>query len=149
MCNELTVIMSMTYSSSSVVKFFSCLGIPDLPVKANWYSGGPFFSMFPYPVADKVRVNCKSCLGDCHGHFITDLNNYMEKYSNGCAVRARPPSEIIAEFFKETNTCNPNATQLERLQKECLLPADEINVYLKHLATVAANRQKGVGASVV
>ena len=68
----------------------------------------------------------------------------MEKYSNGCAVRARPPSEIIAEFLKKTNTCNPNATQLERLQKECLPPADEIDVYLKHLATVAANRQEGV-----
>lgn len=52
--------------------------------------------------------------------------------------------KLQQSFFKETNTCDPNATQLERLQKECLLPADEINVYLKHLATVAANRQERV-----
>jgi hypothetical protein len=66
-----------------------------------------------------------------------------QKYSAGCAIRARPPSEILAEFFKMENTTEPSEAKLQELKKSCLLPADEIKAYLQHLATTAANRKEG------
>ena len=122
--------------------YFS-LGIPDLPVNANWYPGGPSFSMFPYPVLDKTRGNCTSCIGMCHGHYVTNLESYKQIYSDGCAIRASPPSEILAEFFEKENTLEPTGSQLNKLKNMCLLPADEIKLYLQHLATVSANRKEG------
>ena len=35
--------------------------------------------MFPFPVVDKERVNCTSCIGECSGDYITDLESYMQK----------------------------------------------------------------------
>lgn len=99
--------------------------------------------MFPYPVVDKVRVNCATCIGACSGHYITNLENYMQEYSAGSAIRARPPSEILAEFFNSERTVQPSDTKLQELKNKCLLPADEIKVYLQHMATTAANREEG------
>lgn len=100
-------------------------------------------SMFPYPVVDKERADCTSCIGECAGHYITNLQSYIQKYSDGLATRSRPPSEILAEFFKIENIVDPSETNLQELKNTCLLPADEIKVYLQHLATTSANRKEG------
>ena len=56
---------------------------------------------------------------------------------------AQPPSEIFKEFFQSQKTADPDEDSLKQLMSKCLLSAEEIKIYLAHVALVDKNRMEG------
>jgi len=115
----------------------------DLPVPAKWFPGGPSFALFPYPVIDQTKkgTGCTNCGERCSGHYVTDLTHYFNLYSQGKALRSPPPSQILQDFYKEIQSFVE--ADIERLADRCLLPLEEVNLWLHHLQQVDENRIKG------
>jgi hypothetical protein len=128
------------------------VGIRDLPIDVKWFPAGPSFSFFPYPVSDPCRpwkgTQCKACAPTCYGHYVTNLDQLLELYSKGKAIRSPPPSDIISTYIKcQDNTeavLNIDRVALDKLSKKCLLPPDEVKIWLSHLHQVTENRKRGV-----
>ena len=117
-------------------------------------SGWPSFNFFLYPVIDTSRpwkgTNCKTCAPTCYGHYVTDIEQLLQLYSEGKAILSPPPSNILAAFYNcqddtevllNMDMCAPD---LDKLSRKCLLPPDEVKVWLKNLHQVAENRKRGV-----
>jgi hypothetical protein len=121
--------------------------IEDLPIPTKWYTNGPSLALFPYPVIDRERstdVNeCASCGANCAGHYVTDLQRYLDLFSKGKAIRSPPPSQILQEFHSKKKHLTPTESDLKMLAKQCLLPENEIQIWLDHLKQVDNNRKIG------
>jgi hypothetical protein len=59
------------------------------------------------------------------------------------AVLSSPPSIVIEQAFKSGLDVN-----LENLAREVLLPVNEVEMWIKHLAAVSENRKRGVAKAV-
>ena len=59
-----------------------------------------------------------------------NLSQYLALYLQGKAVLSLPPSQILYDYIKN-------------LADKCLLPPDEVKLWLQHLQQVAGNRKKG------
>jgi len=114
-----------------------------LPIPAKWFPLGPSFRLFPYPVIDATRKGpgCKDCGDGCSGHYVTDLTKYLALYSQGKAVRSPPPSQILQEYNKKNEMFLE--VDIENLASKCLLPSNEVRLWLQHLQQVAKNSRKG------
>ena len=122
--------------------FLFVLGIPKLPVSAQWYPNDPSLAFFPFPAIDLERPwgssDCKSCPGKiCTGHYVTDITKLNDMYSNGKAVRAIPPSKVIQEYIQKSTG---NITELAG---QCCLSVEEVKIWIQHLKTIAENRRRG------
>ncbi len=119
----------------------------NLPVPISWYPEGPSCSFFPYPVADVTRpwggLNCTSCVGECYGHYVTDITKLVQLYAVGKAIRCPPPSEILSNFHKSLNGRFVEETDVNMLAKKCLLLKDDVKLWLQHLTQVSVNRKRG------
>ena len=78
------------------------------------------------------------------------MEQLLQLYSEGKAIRSPPPSNILAacyncqddtEALLNMDTCAPD---LDKLPRKCLVPPDEVKLWLKHLHQVAENRKRGV-----
>ena len=120
----------------------------NLPIPISWYEQGPSCSFFPYPVADVTRpwggLNCSSCVGECHGHYVTDITKLLQLFADGKAIRCSPPSEVLLNFHKSLNGRCVEETDVNRLAKKCLLPKDDVKLWLQHLTQLSINRKRGV-----
>ena len=56
---------------------------------------------------------------------------------------AKPPSFIIKNFFNELKEKEPSDEELKAVACQCLLPANEVSLWLEHLKTVHRNRKHG------
>lgn len=137
------------HCNSCVLDQFYCLvaGIENLPIPTKWYSDGPSFALFPYPVIDETRSKdgneCSTCGINCSGHYVTDLQKYLVLYSEGKAIRSPPPSQIIHEFHSKNKDLNPSEVDVKQLAKTCILPMNEVEIWLDHLKQVDKNRKMG------
>ena len=106
----------------------------------TWYPAGPSFNIFPYPVIDTERPwgsQCKTCKGDCTGHYVTDMEKYLDLQKNVKALRALPPSSIIEDAFKK-GQCDKSS-----LARKCCLSVEEVTIWLEHLKSREVKRQMG------
>ena len=112
-----------------------------MPISAKWFPGGPFFSLFPYPVVEETRKGhgCENCGDECSGHYVTDLTTYINLYSHGKAVRSQPPSQILQDYNKK-NFSDPD---IQNQARKCLLGPGEVKLWLEHLHQVEENRRRG------
>lgn len=119
----------------------------NLPIPTSWYPDGPSCSFFPCPVADVTRpwggTNCTSCVGDCHGHYVTDVTQLIALYEDGKAIRCPPTSEILSDFHKNLNGKTAEEADVLMLAKKCLLSTADIKLWLQHLMQVLQNRKRG------
>ena len=113
----------------------------DIPL---WYPNGPPVTHLPLPVVDPLRswgrTNCETCKGVCHGHYKTkmiDLSN-----STDLKAAAPVPSTLLKAKFKELKG-ELSDDDLAECAKAAILPVQEVNIWMEHLKTVAANRQRG------
>ena len=76
----------------------------------------------------------------CHGHYKTkmiDLSN-----STDLKAAAPVPSTLLKAKFKELKGAL-SGDDLAECAKAAILPVQEVNIWMEHLKTVAANRQRG------
>ena len=98
-------------------------------------------------MADAKRLwggeSCTTCVGDCHGHYVTDVSELLNLYAVGKAVRCPPPSEILADFHKSHSSGCMEDADVRMLAKKCLLSTDDVKLWLQHLTQVSINRKRG------
>lgn len=54
----------------------------------------------------------------------------------------QPPSALLRDFFFECRS-NPSDASLKNITKKCLLPENEVRMWLDHFQTVDTNRKRG------
>ena len=112
----------------------------ELPL---WYSGGPCVSYLPLPIPDPERpwgkADCNDCGGQCHGHFLKP----EQAIGSTLSAMRHPPSTLLKEFHQSLKGASPTQAQLLEISKKCLLPINEVEMWLEHLSTIAANRKRG------
>ena len=108
----------------------------------NWFPGGPKITYMPLPIPDPDQpwgsTTCTKCTGRCCGHFLMP-----EMAEKATTPAMKPPSTIIKEVFIGLNGQAPSETFFENLAKQCLLPTEEVKIWVEHLSQVQRNRQRG------
>lgn len=103
--------------------------------------------MFPYPIIDEklsaTGTECEKCGKQCVGHYVTDLTEYVKLFSEGKAIRALPPSQIIKEFHMNNKDVSHSDAEIDKLARRCLLSPDDVKIWLDHLKQVDQNRKQG------
>ena len=114
-----------------------------LPIPAKWFPGGLSFSLFHYPVANETRKGpgCENCGDECSGHYFTDLTIYINLYSQAKAIRSQPPRSDSLRLQQEE--WKFFGLRYPKPARKCLLPPEEVKLWLEHLHQVAENRMKG------
>ena len=127
---------------------FACCGVSSCihPLCQNldgdmvWFQGTRVRHI-PLPIPDSSRPwgdpNCAECKGVCSGHFLKDLNE------SGGSPMVQPPSMILKKAFQSLRGDTPTPEQIKKLAEECLLPTEEITMWLEHLKLIADNRKRG------
>ena len=77
--------------------------------------------------------------GQCHGHFLKP----EQAIGSTLSAMRHPPSTLLKEFHQNLKGASPTQTQLLEMSKKCLLPINEVEMWLEHLTTIAANRKRG------
>lgn len=102
---------------------------------ASWFPGGPSLSYIPFPILDPDQpwgsTTCIKCTGRiCYGHFLKP----EEAETSSLTPMLKPPSTIIKEAFsKSTEEECKSIAFIQDLAKKCLLPPDEVQIWLDHL----------------
>ena len=114
-----------------------------MPISAKWFPGGPFFSLFPYPVVEETRKGpgCENCGDECSEHYVTDPTTYINLYSHSKTVRSQPPSQILQDYNKKNE--NFSDPDIQNQEKKCLLGPEEVKLWLEHLHQGEENRRRG------
>ena len=103
----------------------------------HWFPNGPPLSQVPLPVVDPARpwggMSCTECKGRCAGHYLKPEQSLFSS-----SQPSEPPSSVLLEAFKANA-----ATDVEELAKKVLLPTEEVQLWIRHLETVASNRRRG------
>ena len=66
-----------------------------------------------------------------------------ETYKADSTHAVEPPSSILHQFFVDTQGKEPSSRQLETVAGKCLLPVEEVSLWLDHLRTIDQNRKRG------
>ena len=80
--------------------------------------------------------NCAECKGVCSGHFLKDIES-------DSSPMVQPPSMILKKAFQSLKGVTPTAEQVNKLAEQCLLPTEEVTMWLDHLKVIANNRKRG------
>ena len=106
-----------------------------------WYQGGPLVKHIPLPICDKNRPwgnpDCAECKGVCGGHFLKDV------FESDSSPMVQPPSVILKKAFQSLKGALPTSEQIKKLAEECLLPIEEVTMWMDHLKQIANNRKRG------
>eukprot|EP00731_Ephydatia_muelleri_P021108 Em0013g835a len=115
-------------------------GAYQLPI---WYNGGPSIRYLPLPIPDPERPyggNCSECKnGECYGHFMKPDRAINATVAPMC----KPPSAILKEIFDKYSGNPFHGNIIQEAAKQVLLPPCEVEMWFKHLVTVAEMRKKG------
>ena len=112
----------------------------------EWFPNGPKLDKLLLPVPDPKRpwgsTDCQTCPGFCAGH-------YLEPEAVICQLDAptplsimRPPSNQLKDLFSK-NGSEPTDSELKEIAADCLLPENDVRMWLKHLKTINDNRKRG------
>ena len=108
----------------------------------SWFPEGPPLSYLPFPIPDPDRPwggVCHQCKGKCYGHFLSPDKALSTKTP---LPMKKPPSFRLKEAYDKLKT-QPNASDINDIAKEVLLPPDEVKIWFDHLEEVARNRKRG------
>ena len=83
------------------------------------------------------KADCDDCGGQCYGHFLKP----EQALGSTLSAMRHPPSTLLKEFHQSLKGASPTQTQLLEISKKCLLPINEVEMWLEHLTTIAANRK--------
>lgn len=112
----------------------------------EWFPNGPKVDSIPLPVPDPDQPwgssNCNKCRGCCTGHFLSPKEAIKAIATKTHAPMSQPPSILLKEFFQQYGS-DPSDALLENIAKKCLLPVNEVRMWLQHLQTVNTNRKRG------
>ena len=101
-------------------------------LQLKWFDGGPAITDIPLPIADPSRpwghTDCSKCKGFCAGHYLTP----EETLATNC-IAAEPPSYILKKFYNQVKDNQPSDEELKAVSSKCLLPVDEVTLWLEHL----------------
>ena len=115
-------------------------GAYQLPI---WYNGGPSSRYLPLPIPDPecpYGGNCSECKnGECYGDFMKPDRAINATVAPMC----KPPSTILKEIFDKYNSNPFHSNIIQEAAKQVLLPPCEVEMWFKHLVTVAEMRKKG------
>ena len=67
----------------------------------------------------------------------------QETLTSTLSSMTKLPSVVLKEYFDTLNTYPPSESELNKLSKLVMLPAEEVKIWLDHLHTVCTNRRKG------
>ena len=113
-----------------------------LELMEKYNTGGPCVSYLPLPIPDPERpwgkADCNDCGGQCYGHFLKP----EQALGSTLSAMRHPPSTLLKEFHQSLKGASPTQTQLLEISKKCLLPINEVEMWLEHLTTIAANQIK-------
>ena len=56
---------------------------------------------------------------------------------------AEPPSSIMKKFYTDLKGKEPSESELEDVARKCLLPIEDVSLWMDHLKTVQHNRKRG------
>ena len=103
----------------------------------HWFPSGPPLTLLPLPVADPERpwggLTCSECKGFCAGHYLKPENALT------CSSEASdPPSVVVAQAFK-----SKSINSVDELARKVLLTPEQVQMWITHHETVAANRKRG------
>ena len=77
------------------------------------------------------------CKGVCGGHFLKDV------FESDSSPMVQPPSMILKKTFQSLKGALPTSEQIKKLAEECLLPTEEVTMWMDHLKQIANNRKRG------
>ena len=145
--NQYIFMLKCCYESNCHHPVCKC-GVPsEIPL---WYSQGPPITHLPLPIIDPLRPwereDCDECKGVCSGHYLTKLINVTSQ--EDMADIAVVPSCFLRSKFKESKGEFSNAFGVT-CAESALLPVENVLIWLKHLQTVATNRQRGAAKAAV
>ena len=110
---------------------------------SNWFPNGPSISYIPLPIPDPDKPwgssTCDKCAGMCSGHFLMPEKAEVSTLPAMC----KPPSAIIKEGFMALKGQSPSDTFIRNMAKQCLLPSEEVEIWVEHLSEVQRNRKRG------
>lgn len=109
-----------------------------------WFPQSPSVRKLPLPVLDPKRpwgsTECISRSGFCAGHYLEPEEVIAQLKSDNPSVNIDPPSIQLKEFFVGPE---PTDGELEEIAANCLLPKDDVVMWLQHLKTIQENRKRG------
>ena len=111
-----------------------------------WFPQGPSVRKLPSPVLDPKRpwgsTECISCSGFCAGHYLEPEEIIAQLNSDNPCVNIDLPSIQLKEFFERVGP-EPTDGELEEIAANCLLPKDDVVMWLRHLKTIQENCKRG------
>lgn len=112
----------------------------------EWYPQGLSLDKLPLPVPDPKKpwgsTSCSTCSGFCAGHYFLPKAAFSELDSVNPEPSFDPPSTQLKEFFSRFGS-EPPENELKLIASKCLLPEDDVLMWLKHLQTITENRKRG------
>ena len=111
-------------------------------LQLKWFEGGPAVTDIPLPVPDPSHpwgnTDCTKCKGFCAGHYLTAAQTLTTT-----STAAEPPSHILKKFYNQIKDSEPTDDTLKAVAAQCLLPVDDVSLWLEHLRTIDRNRRRG------
>lgn len=108
----------------------------------QWFDNGPPVTSVPLPTPDPSRPwggsGCSKCNGFCAGHYMMP-----QETISACCDPVEPPSSTMKQFYKKLKGKEPSDSDLEGVARKCLLPIEDVSLWLDHLKTVDENRKRG------
>ena len=112
---------------------------------SNWFPSGPSISYIPFPIPEPEKPwgssACDKCAGIiCSGHFLMPEKAEVSTLP----VMCKPPSAITKQGFISLKDQHPSDAFIQDMARQCLLPSDEVQIWIEHLSQVQRNRKRGV-----
>ena len=108
----------------------------------RWFDNGPSVTSVPLPTPDPSRPwggsGCNKCSGFCAGHYLMPQETIA-----ATSDPAEPPSSIMKKFYTDLKGKEPSESELEDVARKCLLPIEDVSLWMDHLKTVQHNRKRG------
>lgn len=81
-------------------------------------------------------------MGDCYGHYVTDVTELLNLYAVDKALRCPPPTEILADFHKSRSSGCIEDADVSMLAKKCLLSTDDIKLHMAATLDASFHQQE-------
>ena len=112
----------------------------------EWFPKGPSVDKLLLPVPDPKQpwgsTDCATCSGFCAGHYLEPEAVIGQLDAANPLSSIEPPSNQLKELFTRSGA-EPTDSELKEIASNCLLPENDVRMWLQHLNTISENRKRG------